>query len=286
MVNFEQQPARPQDPISETPFHYWQTETGEVAAMFYRMPSGYRLRFPHRADFILASDARSVTCFPVPGVSRQMIIAVYQNQVMPLLQSHDGDLILHASTVSIGTAAIGFLGKSGRGKSTLAAAFARAGYPFLSDDGLSLELVGGVYMAKPNRPNMRLWADSNGAVLDGDGPGEGSERYQKTFVNSGPSLPFEAQSRPLVVLYILGEGHSEGVTEQRLDPARALLELIKHAFILDVDRNAQVQAQFDQLAKLANAVPCFTLDYPRRYEALPSVIEKVIARAQNGGSST
>lgn len=283
MIHFTQQAAREQAPLADSPFHHWQTENGEVVALFYRVPDGYLLRFPGRGDFNVETHTRAVACIPVPNVSHQMITAVYQNQVLPLLLSNDGALILHASTVSIGEVAVGFLGKSGRGKSTLAAAFARAGYPFLSDDGLSLEPIGATYMAKPHRPHVRLWDDSNVAVLDGCESDAASEWLEKTFIESGPALPFETRTLPLAALCFLDDGRGDAVIERQMEPAQALLELIRHSFILNVDDPAHIQTQFDQLSKLANAVPCFTLDYPRRYAALPRVIEKVIELAQIGG---
>jgi hypothetical protein len=60
---------------------------------------------------------------------------------------------------------VAFLGESGRGKSTLAASFATEGTRFLTDDGLLLEWVGGHCMIVPSHPSIRLWEDSQEALI-------------------------------------------------------------------------------------------------------------------------
>ena len=157
MAGFEQQSARPQATLTSKPYHQWETPDGDIVSMFYRVPGGYMLRFPNRADFTIAIEDWTVSCVPVPNVLQEVLSSLYFNQVMPLLDSCDGALVLHASAVSGDGVALAFLGPSGRGKSTLAAGFARHGHPFLTDDGLWLEQEGPFYFARPNRPNFRLW---------------------------------------------------------------------------------------------------------------------------------
>jgi hypothetical protein len=59
---------------------------------------------------------------------------------------------------------------------------------------------------------------------------------------------------------------------KRLNPAQALVRLLQHAFILDVDDRCGVGAHFERLATLAGRAACFQLDYPRNYDSLPSVL--------------
>jgi hypothetical protein len=69
----------------------------------------------------------------------------------------------HASGVEI-RGHRGFLGEAGRGKSTLAAAFARRGYRILTDDCLHLSPSAGGYRVRPWSSGIRLWQDSIEAV--------------------------------------------------------------------------------------------------------------------------
>ena len=56
------------------------------------------------------------------------------------------------------------------GKSTTAAAFAKLGYPVLSDDLLALSDTGGTWVVEAGYPGLRLWPDSVGPLLAHDDP--------------------------------------------------------------------------------------------------------------------
>jgi hypothetical protein len=285
-ADFEELPARPQSDLLRNPFHQWTAPNGDLVAMFYRLPEGYLLRFPGRADFILAAPDRSISCIPTPQASRNALLALYQNQVSPLLRSLNGALVLHGSAASGPPGALAFLGQSGRGKSTLAAAFARAGHPFLTDDGVWLERASDGFLVAPRSPGIRLWPDSELAVLDiaaHDRPGIWAE---KSHLAPGPALPHRDEPQRLRSIYLLGEGQGSGIVLEPLASAAALVELIKHAFILDVEDRAAHLAHFERLAGLAETVPCFALDFPRRYEELPSVVEAILAHAAQGVAAT
>jgi hypothetical protein len=56
---------------------------------------------------------------------------------------------------------VAFAGPSGRGKSTLAAAFCRAGFPLVSDDVLVVTPREGDFpLAWPSYPQIKLWQDA------------------------------------------------------------------------------------------------------------------------------
>ena len=282
MAGFVQQSARPQATLAGTPYHRWETPGGDIVLMFYRVLGGYTLRFPDRADFTIAIDDRTVSCVPAPNVSQEVVSSLYFNQVIPLFDSSDGALVLHASAVSGDGVALAFLGPSGRGKSTLAAGFARHGHPFLTDDGLWLEQDGPGYFARPNRPNFRLWPDSENAILDNGATESTNDLGVKSHIASSAELPFHNGPLQLQNIYVLGEGRSKKAVFERLNSTSALTELFKYTFILDIYDRSRLKAHFIRLVQLAETIACFNLDYPRQYEALPEVIGAVILHAQSG----
>jgi hypothetical protein len=272
MYELKVMPAREQAPLDGTPFALWRSPDGEVAATFHHTPEGHFLRFIDRGDFSVRLDDRLVTCWPVPGKSPDATRDLYGNQVVPMLRGHHGELILHASAVAIDGAVAAFVAPTGRGKSTLAAALARAGMPFLSDDGLALVAEDGRYFASPNRPSFRLWQDSAAAVIRGEAVPEdcGDE---KSRIGADVGLPFQDEPLPLRALYFLGPGDSPRTSIARLPARDALAELINHTFFLDADDRERMKRHFEALARLAETVPGFALDYPREYDQLPCVIE-------------
>ena len=271
-LELRHEPAREQAPLAEPDFARWRSEDGEVRATFHRVPEGFLVRFLDRADFSIALDAGVVTCRPAVGSSRA-VRDLYLNQILPMIRGHLGELVLHASAVAIDGGAVAFVAPTGRGKSTLAAAFARAGMPFLSDDGLSVHQEESGYAARPNRPSFRLWQDSEAIVLGSEMP----EEYEddKSRVEASPALPFQPEPLPLRAMYFLGAGDSAEPSITELPALDIVAELMNHTFFLDAEDRSRMKRHLDVLTRLAEAVPGYALDFPRDYERLPDVIAAV-----------
>ncbi len=282
MVKLRMQPARLQTPVGYPPFHTWTFPDGTLWTEFHRANGGYLLRFPELADFQVSADALHVTGFPAPDVSEATVQHLYLNQVLPLALSKQGQLVFHASAVEIGDSAVAFVAESGRGKSTLAASFAVSGFRFLTDDGLVVEPGIHGFEALPSHPSIRLWEDSEDALIPPASRRAPPVHYTtKTRFLAGENLLFCEQPRPLRRVYFLGEGCAETVTFERLRPAEALVEWVKHSFLLDIEERPRLASHFDQVAKLANQPIHYRLDYPRRFEDLARVREVIVAHAQS-----
>ena len=279
---FEQCAEQPQGPLPSVPYDRWPDANGDDALLFCRLPGGFLLRFPDRADFTIAMEISKVTCVPVPGASQQMITALYLNQVVPLMMNHAGTLVLHAAAINDRGRALAFAGPSGRGKSTLAASFAKAGYPFLTDDGLMLEPAGTGFRAKPSHASVRLWLDSESALFNPALADDGDGQVEKSRLISGPGLPHQQDPIPLDAIYFLGDADSDAIEFRKLTPQVGLSCLIQHAFVLDVDDRARVRAHFGRLADLSEVVPTFALNYPRQYSRLHEVIDRVLDHSRQG----
>lgn len=79
-----------------------------------------------------------------------MGVILMQRQVYPL----------HGSAVAIDGKAYAFVGDSGVGKSTLAAAFLSQGYELISDDVLAISIEGEHAYVTPSYPQQKLWQES------------------------------------------------------------------------------------------------------------------------------
>jgi hypothetical protein len=268
---YRQRAAAAPQPLGIAPFDRWLSLDGEEAALFYREDGGYLLRFVDCADFRIAGDGAEVLAMPFPGTDPEMLADLYFNQILPLILARTGQTVLHASAVVVNGHGIAFVGATGRGKSTLAAAFARAGHAFLTDDGLIAVAGADGYAIQPRRPILRLRSDSQAAVLAASG--EGTVDLAKQRVAASGLVPFHDQPVPLSAIYVLGESRApEHPVVGPLAPAAALAQLMQHCFILDVEDRARVSALFAALADLVERVPCAELDYRRDYAALPDVI--------------
>ena len=276
-VHYTERAARPLASIEETAFHQWAFPDGTLWTQFFRQGAGYLLRFPDLADFEVSADGTRVQGYPAPGVSSPTVEHLYLNQVLPLALSRQGKLVLHGSAVDIGGQGVAFLGESGRGKSTLAASFATEGTRFLTDDGLLLEWVDGHCMIVPSHPSIRLWEDSQSALMHaGTAMAPPVSFTSKARFLAGKGIPFCDESRPLHRVFFLGDGASETPTIEALRPAEALIELVKHSFLLDIEARDMLVRHFDDLTRLAALPIYFRLDYPRDYGALVAVRDAIV----------
>jgi hypothetical protein len=264
--------TRVQEPLHCRTFHEWAANGGAPWLSFYRQDAGYLLRFTGLADFEVSADGHSVRCWPAPDVSDETIRHLQLNQVLPLALSLQGRFVLHASAVELPSGAVAFIGLSGRGKSTLAASFAANGSRFLADDGLVIETRDGECIAMPSHPSIRLWEDSREALLAENTMRAPAVQFtSKARFLASDKIAFCDQPRLLRALYFLGEGDSSRPVFERVNPGAALIELVKHSFLLDTEEEEMLSAHFDELAGLVKRHIFFKLDYPRRYEDLVRV---------------
>ena len=273
---------RPQLPLDVAPFHVLLLPDGTLWTQFHRSDNGYLLRFPGLADFTVSFNGRDVTAIPVPGVSEQTVEHLYLNQVLPLALSRQRKLVFHASAAEIEGGAVAFMGQSGKGKSTLAASFATSGYRFLTDDGLMVEPRGSGYQVMPSHPSIRLWLDSKTALIAPDIPtAPALEFTSKARFLAGDRIAFCDEPRPLRRVYLLGDGSAAELRFQPMKPGEALVELVKHSFLLDIEERTLLAAHFEELSALAGRPIYFRLDYPRRYGDLATIRAAIVEHARH-----
>lgn len=266
--------------IDCVPFHRWIFNDGKIWTLFYRRGESFVLRFPDLADFEVAADGFSVLAHPVVGTSSNTIRHLYLNQVLPLALSRQGKLVFHGSAVQTPFGVTAFLGESGRGKSTLAASFASSGCRFLTDDCLLLEKLDRGFCVQPSHPSIRLWDDSREALVHASAPlAPPVQHTSKARILSDDVLAFCDVAQPLRNIYFLGDGCASEVSITPMSPSEALIGLVNHSFLLDIEARDAIAAHFEELTQLVALPLYFRLDYPRHYAALPSVREAILKNA-------
>ena len=165
-----------------------------------------------------------------------------------------GVTCLHASAVAIDGQAIALVGTSGAGKSSTAAAFARLGYPVLTDDVLALSDHGNSFDVQPAYPRVRLWSESAIALFGGQQPLPLiTPNWDKHFLDlNGPDYQFQDHALPLSAVYFLGERSNEhgNPKVEVLSSREALMALVADTsvtYLLDSRQRAQ---EFEVLGRL------------------------------------
>ena len=281
LVRVEVKVARPQAPCETAPFFRSDFSDGTKWAAFYRRSAGILVRFHGLADFELSADGTRVSCASVPGVPDATVEHLFLNQVLPLALNRIGKLVFHASAVAIGGGAVCFSGEAGRGKSTLTAAFAIDGAPFLTDDALVLNAAEEGYDVEPTHPSLRLWGDSKDQILGGLAHAAPAVSYTpKARLLASGALPHCDKPKRLLAAYFLGDISAQSISIRPLGRAEALIEWARNSFILDIEDKSQIAEHFYNIAELADRLPAFVLDYPRRYDRLPSVLDSIRAHVR------
>jgi hypothetical protein len=223
---------------------------------------------------------------PHAGADQATVEHIHLNQVLPLSWSHGGELVLHASSVAIDGRCVAFVGETGRGKSTLAAAFATRGFRFLTDDGLIVRECDDGYVAVPSHPSIRLWQDSTDRLLGTYEDRAASVSYTtKSRLLAGPRLPHCDAAMPLASVFFLGDRNVDAVGIRALSRSETAIALLKHVFVLDTEDRARLTRQFARVTALAVRVACYEIEYPRRYETVEDVVAGIrehISRDERG----
>jgi len=170
-----------------------------------------------------------------------------------------GAVCLHASSIAIGGRAIVLVGESGAGKSTTAAAFARLGFPILSDDVAVLSGQGGRFLVQPGHPRINLWADSVEELFGSkDALPRISPTWDKRYLAlGGDAHRFQAAPLPLGAVFVLGE-RADTVTVPiagEFGANEALMTLIANTYVnylLDAEMRRR---DFETLSRVAANVP-------------------------------
>ncbi|MDF1701905.1 MAG: hypothetical protein P1V36_12170 [Planctomycetota bacterium] len=255
-----QGPSSPWPPLAEAPRPH---DDRPVVATF-EGGRYFRIRYPEAAEFVLDSSGTRIWC---PWHADQSVdhTALYlTGPVLGFVLRLRGLTCLHASGVVFPQGAVGFVGASGVGKSTLALAFGARGRPVLADDILALRMTPSGVQATPAHGRLRLWPD---ALEHLEGADHRRPRlvsdWSKRYVDlQDGSVTAQDQPVPLRVLYVLEDGSAEngaGPNLQPLRPSEALARLAMHTYRADWLSPAMRAQEFDFLGSLVVRVPVRSL---------------------------
>ena len=110
---------------------------------------------------IVIRSGKEISIYTNPKTNQLLLKRYIIGTVLAILLYQRGNLVLHASAIEINNRAIAFLGESGAGKSSIAAAFRSWGYGVISDDVSAIGFrEDGTPIVYPGFPLLKLSAES------------------------------------------------------------------------------------------------------------------------------
>jgi hypothetical protein len=229
-------------------------------------------RYDDGTEFLVdAPGTRIWSAWPARG-SIEDAASYLSGPVMGFTLQRRGWICLHSSAVAVSGEAVAFLGPQGCGKSTTAAAFARLGYPILSDDLAVLDPRQEEFLVHPGYPLVCLCPDAAGALF---GAPEALPLITPTWEKRGLSLAlegyrFQDAALRLAAIYRL-EDHSSNADSVSIRPTsvrEALLELVANTYTNYLLEPAQAAMQLQWLSRLAARVPLRRVAVPADHTRL------------------
>lgn len=240
--------------------------------------------FDSAATVHVSADARLVSVLPEPGADDRTLSMILTGPLAAFVMYRLGQPTLHASAVATPHGAVAFLGASGYGKSTMAAAFAnRLEMPLLADDLMPLRSEqDGIYV-RPSLPVMKLWATSveNALGFRASGLPNVTAYWDKKFVrlddDGGLMAHAPARLRAMYVLDRYTPSDSDtAVRIRRLNGRQALTTILAQMPLGSFLQPAEATGFLPFVAKVVRQAPLRVLSYPGDFAHLDATCARIL----------
>jgi hypothetical protein len=188
-----------------------------------------------------------------------------------------GMFLLHASAVNIGDACIAFMGRSGWGKSTMAAYMQAQGFPIIADDTVVIDFPAPEQVVvQPAFSQIKLWPDVVQA-LNGLPKAERQPISSLTKHVYSLELPYSPIPVPLKGIFLLGIGEALAIESlNTLEGFKALLvnSYIGNLWSRQIDPLAVMnrkRGHLSQCTHIAEVIPIYCLKRPWQLADLPNI---------------
>jgi hypothetical protein len=202
-----------------------------------------------------------------PGLIRQCLLGA----VMGVVLGQRGKLVLHAGSVQVGGRAIAFLGDSGQGKSSLAAALVARGHHLIADDVTAVEFDPFPAVVPAGVAHLKIGRNVASALGFAD---DDLMTLWSGETKAGLRLPtiLPGGTIPLSHIFILEEGDNVQIVPLR--HAEAVFGLIVNSYPTCLPEQADTTRMF-RCSKLVEAVPVYRLTRTGDLVALPKLAEAI-----------
>ncbi|MPV48525.1 hypothetical protein GCG21_00565 [Pseudactinotalea sp. HY160] len=239
-------------------------ETAEsVLATATTTGSGYHLRFYGTCDVEIDRALTTVVTHAVTGADPDTVAVLVSGTVLSFVLAMRREPVLHASAVEVEAGAVAFVGGSGMGKSTMATLLCAAGGRLVTDDVLRVDLRGARPRCYLGGTALRL--RKSAAELSALFDTRPARRVTGDGRDALTMAPAVRELLPLAAIVIPVPRHDAPGSRPelvRLDPARALLALLRFPRIVGWEDPDTLDRQLQELGAIVEAVPVHVAGLP------------------------
>ena len=218
-----------------------------------------QLTYYDRTQFIINQAGTEIWATWPDSLTLEDTATYLLGPILGFVLRRRGVVCLHASAVAIGSQSIAIVGAAGAGKSTTAAAFAKAGFPILTDDVLPLLDRKQQFFVQPAYPRVRLWPSSVKALYGkADALPCLTPNWDKRYLDlTQDGYEFQQQALPLSAVYILGDRITSSTAPfvETVPSHTGLITLISHTYANNLLEKKMRAAEFDLLSRVVAKVP-------------------------------
>lgn len=247
----------------------------ERGANWERAGGAWLLRVPGLARFLVRA-AGEIVIHPQGAATPDDLAIFAAGPLLGLLLHLRGQIVLQASAVAVGDGAALFCGGTSAGKSTLAAALGRRGYPMICDDLCSIDLAapGGPH-ALADAATLKLWAQAIDQLgLESGPPVRAGLRKHHAAPPAGT-----VAAAPVRAIYVLGEARpSAPAGIQRANVVDLAILVRRSAYRPNMVRAlGQRPAYFEAATRLGGAASVFTFARALGFERMDAGLDELEA---------
>lgn len=221
----------------------------------------------------LVRNGNEIIVEPEPGAELLRIRVRVCTFGLAMLLNQRGYLVLHGNALAKGAHVVALLGDGGAGKSTLTMQLVQAGYTFIADDVLAIEIGhAGESHVLPGSPMLKLWSD---ALQQLGLPTDAAPHFMEGLDKRIWSLPApEHEPRyDLSQIYLLEQGAD--IVIVRLEPKAASFRLLSNRYLLaHLDAVSPVRT-FDQCVAVTKRVRICRLIRPKDFGRMSDVLGQI-----------
>ncbi|MBF4475774.1 hypothetical protein [Methanobacterium formicicum] len=208
-------------------------------------------------------------------VNNVLFRSLILNQGLGILLHQRGILVLHCSAVSINGNAIAFCGWPQEGKSTIAAALNKKGYPLVADDVMAIRFdVNNKPFVFPSFPRIKLYDQVIERVAGKTAQFEKIHQNLKKFSYT-PDNIFNVNQLPLKIVYHLEKSYRNRISAKKSQDA--LVDLIKQSYLINLFDKCERQQNLYMCSKLLKNMQIKRLERDQsldKLQQLSQLIEK------------